>query len=908
MSRNRPYTDFPRNEQGLVDNFIGTAYDTVKRVYDNLPEIQRLDDVLEEIPTLAQTSVDNALSVAMPPIREELAQAVQLSKNWAEGMQPDPTDPSRLSSKGWAEQAEDSAEAAALSAIEAGKVNMMFPFLFDTNQLVYDVTVIAGRDDITTAGMVLWVEGAIEYDFTILSGTLFTLNQPSAYPENAQMRLIANARFDDLVKNFDELQDSFEQIFQDFLTNSGFEVPVPYAPGISITRGTQTVTYLGRDYRVNTPFLPLITSTWEADSPKMVLVGEGTLRADITDKVEPSKGVSILGRAGVMVDSIADLLLQPMRKDLRFLVDSYYAGTGVGGNIWRWDPDSIATPTYGSVLSVPGVAIGRFIVVKNSREFTSHEYGVRASNTGVDNRLRLVALYKACYGGASTVHLMDEDCIVDVSQPIIVPYDCTTHGGRGWIIPVFELPQPPQASQNNPDGTRKCYGGVFMSGDPITGLIWMGSMNNIYMGTIRFVGVKIKNSKNLTTAAGYALHGFFCNGGVTIYEDCIADDMPNNGYVTSFYREAHYLRCKGRRNGWGAAPGASGGAKNGISNTSTYTVPSFEYPLEDRSRLVTVQHCEFTDNKDEGIQYSSCPLVIIQFNDLRNNGDRAIEGDTAYVQTSKTRENDKVHVYGNDCRGKSGETRHSATFNDGFNKDVYLGGNIFGRCTGVVVTTSCTSFGSVTFTAKNTFELDDVGLTAGCHAMYLNAGLIDLQAGGTITGAHNRGTSELDASLLAANNDLVGGGTILMGDFHSDVMFSRVVSGRSKTSVRIRGITCPTGRAFSLITLVGDMSVVEISDCDGAINNRGFTSDGIVNFAGLETYVLDRLVLRGNLHTVHASTRYPVNGTSPAGRINRLMSSTNYWDDYSFNGGAKRLTAVVGLALKTSAQDMPVLV
>lgn len=63
--KNRPFSDFPRNEQGLVDNFIGTAYDVVKRVGDNIPKLQRLDAVLEEIPELAQVTADAAVEAAM---------------------------------------------------------------------------------------------------------------------------------------------------------------------------------------------------------------------------------------------------------------------------------------------------------------------------------------------------------------------------------------------------------------------------------------------------------------------------------------------------------------------------------------------------------------------------------------------------------------------------------------------------------------------------------------------------------------------------------------------------------------------------------------------------------------------------------------------------------------------------
>lgn len=58
----RSFSDFPRNEPGLVDNFIGTAYDVVKRVSDNIPELQRLDGVLGEITGIVDTVVESAAS------------------------------------------------------------------------------------------------------------------------------------------------------------------------------------------------------------------------------------------------------------------------------------------------------------------------------------------------------------------------------------------------------------------------------------------------------------------------------------------------------------------------------------------------------------------------------------------------------------------------------------------------------------------------------------------------------------------------------------------------------------------------------------------------------------------------------------------------------------------------------
>lgn len=265
MATTRPFLDFPRNEAGLVDKFIGTAYDVVKGVYDNLDIIEGVFEVVEEIPELAQKSVDDALEKALPPALETIQGSVN--------------------------EAKEAANAAAQSAVEASKVSLMYPFTLLTSQSVYDVTVISGRQDVTTAGLALWVEGSIDYNYTILSSTLFTLNDRELYPDNAQMRIIVNARFDDLVKNFDELQKSFEEEFLEFMLNSGYEVPIAYRSGIEFTRPTQTVIYAGNTYRANPVYLPFTTTTWVADSPYMQLVVDSSIRGELASP----NGAAIVG-------------------------------------------------------------------------------------------------------------------------------------------------------------------------------------------------------------------------------------------------------------------------------------------------------------------------------------------------------------------------------------------------------------------------------------------------------------------------------------------------------------------------------------------------------------------------------------------------------------------------------------
>lgn len=98
--KSRPFSDFPRNEQGLVDNFIGTAYDVVKSVADNLTELNRIDAVLDDIDNLATNTANAAVAESMVPVRVELAEAIAEAKA------------AETSSQNYANQSQTSANAA----------------------------------------------------------------------------------------------------------------------------------------------------------------------------------------------------------------------------------------------------------------------------------------------------------------------------------------------------------------------------------------------------------------------------------------------------------------------------------------------------------------------------------------------------------------------------------------------------------------------------------------------------------------------------------------------------------------------------------------------------------------------------------------------------------------------------
>lgn len=86
--------------------------------------------------------------------------------------------------------------------------------------------------------------------------------------------------------------------FIKFLESSGYEAPLPYTLGITLERPTQTVTYMGHEYRVKSQFLPLTTTVWATDEPKLKLIGDDSLRQSLAS----STGAQLVGHQGDTLD------------------------------------------------------------------------------------------------------------------------------------------------------------------------------------------------------------------------------------------------------------------------------------------------------------------------------------------------------------------------------------------------------------------------------------------------------------------------------------------------------------------------------------------------------------------------------------------------------------------------------
>ena len=196
---------------------------------------------------------------------------------------------------------------------------------------------------------------------------------------------------------FHTAQTEREAQFKAFLDASGYEAPVPYAPGLTLERATQTVTYLGNEYRVKSQFLPLLTTNWAGDESKLKLIGDDSLRQDMANFTDPAKGAAILGRGVVSIASIADLLTATLKESLTYRVASYDGGWAIavpyvgplGGGDFKWLPNSTTPADGGIVFQVP---VGRVVRIGHTSTVKAEWYGAIGDGVRDDTD----ALHLAC--------------------------------------------------------------------------------------------------------------------------------------------------------------------------------------------------------------------------------------------------------------------------------------------------------------------------------------------------------------------------------------------------------------------------------------------------------------------------------------------------------------------------------
>ena len=196
-------------------------------------------------------------------------------------------------------------------------------------------------------------------------------------------------------------------LFNHLLKSCGYEIPIDYVVGLSITRSTQVIRFAGELYRAHDANLPFTTTTWTVDAAKLFSMGDASLRQETANNTDPSKGAAMLGRGVVALDSIADLQAAARRSDLRFIVKGYYAGTCVGGDSFYWDPLSTEAADGGGIIQVAGQEIGRFKRVMCGMA-TPEMYGAHPNDLTQDSAFA----FRAALAANDTVWVSDNQYLL----------------------------------------------------------------------------------------------------------------------------------------------------------------------------------------------------------------------------------------------------------------------------------------------------------------------------------------------------------------------------------------------------------------------------------------------------------------------------------------------------------------
>lgn len=254
-------------------------------------------------------------------------------------------------------QAQEAALSAADSAAKANNINRQYPFTFVTGQAQYDVVTISGDPLVTTTNLALWVEGTIDYNFSIDSSRKFTLLNPEFYTNGAQMRIIINARFEDLTTNFDQLLDQLEQEYIEAATLNGrFCGSSATAP---TTRIGGAALQEGDEYHNSVDHLRY---NWTGTGWAALNSSAQALEAKLVDKADATKGAGSLGFADPIapayLKTVSDILNSGKVSVMRFIPATEHAALYAGTSSTDFTSnfqEALAAFNQGGELTLPPV-------------------------------------------------------------------------------------------------------------------------------------------------------------------------------------------------------------------------------------------------------------------------------------------------------------------------------------------------------------------------------------------------------------------------------------------------------------------------------------------------------------------------------------------------------------------------
>lgn len=209
---------------------------------------------------------------------------------------------------------------------------------------------------------------------------------------------------------FSHGQREKEHRFQEFLNASGYEQLGDYDHGpISVTNRNQIFAKEGEFWRAS-PFLVLPYSTlndWSIDHSKFSPIGDATIRQELADRFDPTKGAAIVGRAIRTIRSIKEVddaegelpsLLGRFDGEIVYVEGFWNTSPGLGGGMFRWYALSFAVEDGGTIFAVAGVPAGRWIRQFDGVFVDPTWFG--ALGNGVNDTAALAATFSTNYNVA----------------------------------------------------------------------------------------------------------------------------------------------------------------------------------------------------------------------------------------------------------------------------------------------------------------------------------------------------------------------------------------------------------------------------------------------------------------------------------------------------------------------------
>lgn len=152
----------------------------------------------------------------------------------------------------------------------------------------------------------------------------------------------------------------------DFLKSRGFEVPLDYAPGIEIFRGTQVLRVNAELYRAKDAGLPFVTSNWAVDATRFLEVGDA---AFLQETVKRGSGMTgLVGtRSPVYLKTVSDIINRVPVSVLRLVPKLMQSALHAGGGTF-----ALAAPINGLISDMNSVGGGQIVLTNGKHMLESY--------------------------------------------------------------------------------------------------------------------------------------------------------------------------------------------------------------------------------------------------------------------------------------------------------------------------------------------------------------------------------------------------------------------------------------------------------------------------------------------------------------------------------------------------------